>query len=58
MKLTMKDIHKLEVNEILRESYKAKKEKDEKKLVELRNILAEKVSEAILRGYDLYIASI
>lgn len=58
MKLTMKDIHKLEVNEILRESYKAKKEKDEKKLVELRNILAKKVSEATLRGYDNYIASI
>lgn len=58
MKLTMKDIRKLEINEILRESYKAKKEKDEKKLIELRSILTTKASEATLRGYDNYMASI
>ena len=58
MKLTMKDIHKLEANKILRESYEAKRNGDEKKLVELRKKYIAIATEASVRGYDLYIASI
>lgn len=58
MKLTKKDLHKLEINRILREAYSAKKNGDEKKLIELRNAYSAITSEASLRGYDLYIASI
>lgn len=58
MKLTMKDRHKLEVNKILRESYEAKRNGDEKKLTELRKKYIAITTEDSIRGYDLYIASI
>lgn len=58
MKLTMKDRHKLEVNKILRESYEAKRNGDEKKLTELRKKYIAITTETSIRGYDLYIASI
>lgn len=54
----MKDRHKLEVNKILRESYEAKRNGDEKKLTELRKKYIAITTEASIRGYDLYIASI
>lgn len=52
MNLTEKDLRKIEVNAILRESHKAKKEKNLEKLDELRNSLSLVVSESALRGFD------
>lgn len=54
----MKGLHKLEANKILRESYEAKRNGDEKKLTELRKKYISIATEAAVRGYDLYIASI
>lgn len=52
MKLTKKDLRKIEINDLMRNAYKAQKNGDKKKLLNIRSQLSLLVSEAALRGFD------
>lgn len=58
MKLTKKDLRKIEINDILREAREAKKKNNFEKLSKLRTRLSKIVSEAALRGFDSYLSSL
>ena len=51
MKLTTKDLRKLEVNRIIREANEAKKENDIKKLSELSSSFSKIVSNAAFNSF-------
>ena len=58
MKLTKKDLRKIEINDILREAREVKKKNNFEKLSELRVRLSKITTEASLRGFDSYLSSL